>query len=229
MEQINLAARLAQLAALVPAGARLADVGTDHGWLPISLLESGRISYAYATDIRPGPLARAAAHAAERHTLHMECLLCDGLQGVPPHGADCIVIAGMGGDSISDILLAAPWTREETRLILQPMSKAEVLRRNLAALGLRTLEEHLVIDNHRLYPILVCEGGAPDIYNEAQYYTGIPDLNRTPVLFRQMIHKTREQLCKALEGIMRSSQPNKDIRCAELNIILQQLAEMEDA
>ena len=127
MRPIELTPRLQAVAGLVPRGARLADVGTDHAYLPASLLQQGVIDTAVAADLRPGPLDRARA-TAERYGLteQISFRLCDGLSGILPEEADTVVIAGMGGETIAAILSAAPWVREEgKRLILQPMSAQE--------------------------------------------------------------------------------------------------------
>ena len=93
-----LSPRLAMAAALVPEGARLTDVGTDHAYLPAALLLAGRIPSAIAADLRPGPLARArktaAAYGLEGK---LSFRLCDGLSGIRPEETDAAAIAGMGG------------------------------------------------------------------------------------------------------------------------------------
>ena len=98
--------RLAAIAALVPDGARLADVGTDHALLPIRLLLDGKIQSAVATDIRPGPLSRAKENAYAAGVQDLSCVLCDGLTDVSPDSVDTVVIAGMGGENIAAILRA---------------------------------------------------------------------------------------------------------------------------
>ena len=101
--------RLAAIAALVPDGARLADIGTDHALLPIRLLLDGKIQSAIAADIRPGPLSRAKENACAAMVTNLSCVLCDGLTGISPDSVDTVVIAGMGGENIAGILRAAPW------------------------------------------------------------------------------------------------------------------------
>ena len=136
--------RLAAIAALVPDGARLADVGTDHALLPIRLLLDGKIQSAVATDIRPGPLSRAKENAYAAGVQDLSCVLCDGLTGISPDSADTVVIAGMGGENIAAILRAAPWACRNALCILQPMSRPEELRAALPSLGLMIRAERLV-------------------------------------------------------------------------------------
>ena len=110
------------MAAQVPQGARLADVGTDHAYLPVWLLLAGRIVGAVATDVNQGPLQRGQETAQRYGVAHrMDFRRCDGLAALSPGEVDTVVIAGMGGDLMVHILSAAPWTRD-VKLILQPMS-----------------------------------------------------------------------------------------------------------
>ena len=151
--------RLAAVASFVREGAYLADIGTDHAYLPIFLAERGRISYAVASDIRPGPLSRAEenirmAGLSER----IQTIQTDGLSGLERYPLTDIVIAGMGGELILSILLAVPWVKQPgRRLILQPMTKAELLRRGLCREGFRILEESAVPDGSRCYAVLLAE------------------------------------------------------------------------
>ena len=137
MRTVELTPRLRSVAELVPRGARFADVGTDHAYLPVWLLQQGRITGAVASDLRPGPLERARG-TAEKYGLtgRMDFRLCDGLSGIQPDEVNTIAIAGMGGETIAAILAAAPWTWErECLLLLQPMSAQPFLRRWLQAHG----------------------------------------------------------------------------------------------
>lgn len=155
--------RLRALADLVPRGSFLADIGTDHGYIPVSLLLEGKIRGAIASDIGAEPLEHARRTArkwAVEQKINFR--LCDGLAGFSPHEADTIVIAGMGGENIASILSVAPWTTGGELLLLQPMSKAEALRAWLPGNGYRILAEQLVADKGVLYPILsVCGGEMP--------------------------------------------------------------------
>ena len=151
---LTLQPRLWAIADLVPPGSRLADVGTDHGYIPAALLLEGRIAEAIASDIGREPLEHAARTARQ--------------WGV----ADTVVIAGMGGDNIVDILSAAPWTREGTLLLLQPMSRPETLRRWLPENGYAVTAEELVLDKGTIYPILSVRGGHMPPATDGEAYGG---------------------------------------------------------
>ena len=127
--------RLACIAALVPQGAQLADVGTDHGKLPITLLIEGRIAHAIGSDLREGPLDHAARNA-EEHGVILPLRLAAGLDGISPEECDTVTIAGMGGQTIAEILQNAPWTADgDHLLLLQPMTMIYELRQWLWAHG----------------------------------------------------------------------------------------------
>lgn len=156
MPLFQLNPRLAVAASMVRPGARVADVGTDHGYLPIWLVKAGVCPRAVAVDLRPGPLARARDNLRRYQVEEAISLrLSDGLSEVSPREADDIVAAGMGGELIASILAAALWLRDPAkRLILQPMSSAEDLRLFLWENGFQILREVAVRDAGRVYTVI---------------------------------------------------------------------------
>lgn len=196
--------RLAAIAALVPSGARLADIGTDHALLPVRLLLDGRIQSAVATDIRRGPLSRAEENASAAGVTQLSCILCDGLTGVSPDSADTVVIAGMGGENIIGILRAAPWACRGSLLLLQPMSRPEELRAALPSLGLSIYAERLVRDTGRLYSILAVRAGTPDTLSVGELYCGKYSLLADDPLFPEMLDEQEKRLTTAIHGLARS-------------------------
>ncbi|MDD6174974.1 MAG: class I SAM-dependent methyltransferase [Firmicutes bacterium] len=148
--------RLKAAAEFVRRGKKFVDIGTDHAYLPIWLLKSGTCPQAIATDLREGPILRAT-HNAFRYRVQNRLVLrqCDGLAAVAPEEADDIAIAGMGGELIARIIEQAPWVREEQkRLILQPMTAAEELRRYLRRNGFSILQERAVRDGDHVYTVM---------------------------------------------------------------------------
>ena len=153
--------RLRMVGELVPEGARLADVGTDHAYLPAALILEGKIPWAIAADLRQGPLNRARATVREYGlTGKVAFRLCDGLSGIRPGEVDAVAAAGMGGETIAAILTAAPWTLErDIPLILQPMSSFPDLRKWLGENGFAIEKEQLAREGETLYTALLVRTG----------------------------------------------------------------------
>ena len=151
---MNIPHRLTVIAGLVK-GKRLADIGTDHGYLPIYLLEKGIIDYAVCSDIKKGPLANAQKNI-RKYGFENKTRLClaDGLCGILPNEADVAVIAGMGGEMIAHILEAGLPEGIE-KFVLQPMRNVDILRIKLHNLGLKITEERLCRDKDKFY-IIIC-------------------------------------------------------------------------
>ena len=160
-KQITVSARLQTIADLIPQGNRIADIGTDHAYLPIWLLQNGRVRSALACDVNQGPLEHAKRScAAYGVTEHIDFRLTDGVKGISPDEVDSIIIAGMGGETIISILQAAPWTASaDVQLLLQPMTKAELLRPWLVENGYQILRERLVYENRGYFPVMEVRGG----------------------------------------------------------------------
>jgi len=153
--RIPISARLLACCNFIAPGDRVADVGTDHGYLGIWLLQQGIASSVIASDIVPGPLA-AAKRNAQRYGFadRMEFYLSDGVQSVP-RDFDTMVCAGMGADTIISILEAAPWLRDSKyRLVLQCQSKTPMLRQYLTEQGWRIAEENVLRDGRFLYTVM---------------------------------------------------------------------------
>ena len=149
-------ARLAQVAAFVRKGSRLADIGTDHAFLPVELVRQGVCTYAIASDVKKGPVAAATRTVEEAGVIDtINIRLGSGLETVKPDEVDDIVIAGMGGETIAMILNDAPWVKDERyRLVLQPMTRAEKLRRYLWENGFEILNEAVVQDSRHWYVVI---------------------------------------------------------------------------
>lgn len=156
---IKLTPRLELVAEMCPKAGRAVDVGCDHGYLIIRLVQDGRAERGLACDLRRGPLDNAEKNIALYGLQgRIDTLLTDGLNGVEPTGDDVITICGMGGDLMADILDRAPWAKNAV-LVAQPMSKQERLRKYLKENGYHIEEERLVFEDHRLYTIMRITGG----------------------------------------------------------------------
>ncbi len=172
---ISLDKRLSTVASMVRRGSRIADIGTDHAYLPVYLVQAGICPSGIAADIRTGPLEAARRTVTEAGLTDAIALrLGDGLAPVAADEADDIVIAGMGGETIVEILSAADWVKDtRLRLVLQPMTRAEELRRWLLTNGFAITEERLVRDGHRLYPVMAAAYTAAEPEtDEFAFYAG---------------------------------------------------------
>lgn len=172
--ELRLQPRLACIASLVPRGARIADVGTDHGYIPVSLRLTGAIEQAIASDIGREPLEHARRTAAEHGVDGIDFRLCAGLEGIAPEECDTVILAGMGGETIRDILAAAPWTRDGAHtLLLQPQTKIEALRRWLCEQGYAVTRERFVRDKGKLYVVMTVTAGEASSPDALRLYAGL--------------------------------------------------------
>lgn len=203
-KQLQLQPRLQMLANLVPEGACLADIGTDHGYLPVWLLQHGRVLTAIASDIGEEPLHHARRTAQEQGVDGVDFRLSDGLQGIAAQEVNTVVIAGMGGETIAHILQEAPWTADGTHtLLLQPMTKVEQLRLWLSQNGYCFTGEHLVWDKDFLYPIMQVTGGVQAALGELEQYGGLL-LDNDP-LYEEYLQHQIYRLQRAIDGCSRAS------------------------
>ncbi len=152
----TLSKRLQALADFVTPGSRIADSGTDHGSLPSYLVQSGRCPKAIAMDVQPGPLQRASMHiAAEKLEPYIETRLSFGLDNLQRHEADSVVIAGMGGSTLMQILgQALDKLFDMGELILGPQSDLEKVRKFLREHHIYIDKEELILEDGKFYPIL---------------------------------------------------------------------------
>lgn len=207
MEQIKINDRLLTAVPFVRNGKCFVDVGTDHAYLPIYLINNGIISFAIAADINQGPLDKAGENILKYGlTEKIHTVLCDGLSKIDPDDCDDIAIFGMGGELIVKILDEAPWIKSgDKRLILQPMTHPEKLRMYLAESGFRILGESLSFDRGKYYQTICAEfDGTIREYDEFTYLFGEFNLReRNPYIFELMNiskGKLERKICGMREG-----------------------------
>ena len=200
--------RLRLLADWVPQGVTVADIGTDHAYLPVWLRLRGRVTFAIASDLRKGPLERARETGRTYGADGIDYRLANGLADVEPHEAEVIAIAGMGGETIASILDAAPWTADGNHtLLLQPMTHAPLLRKYLAEHGFAITREALVLDRGTIYPVMEVKAGEMRL-TVGQQYCGAKLLH-DPLGDRFVIENiVRHQM--ALAGARRSDPEKAD-------------------
>lgn len=222
----ELSPRLSMVGELVPVGARLADVGTDHAYLPVALILEGKIPWAVAADLRRGPLDRARATVRQYGlTGRTAFRLCNGLTGIRPDEVDAVAIAGMGGETIAAILSAAPWTRErDVPLILQPMSSMPDLRGWLQAGGYKIVEERLAREGDTLYTAFMVRAGEMGPLAPAELWAG---KNSPAPLRGEWLDRWMARIRRAAEGVAQSKGEEAMARSRELEAVLDGLMDMK--
>lgn len=225
----SLSPRLQAVADLVPQGARLADVGTDHGQLPVWLVRQGWISRAVASDLRPGPLSRGQALAQRWEVVdRVSFRLCDGLSAIAPEEAEVITIAGMGGETIADILDATPWAGEGSRrLILQPMSGMDGLRRYLSENGFSIIREVLVPEGETLYVILLAVPGEMEPLSEGEIWVGRQISDMESPLRSLYLDQELKKLRWAAEGLTHSQRTEDGAKREQFERVSREVAQMK--
>ena len=202
MNSLKLSKRLLCAASFAREGDFIADVGTDHAYLPIYLYTAGIIRGAVVGDINQGPIDRA-----KRNIREYSCesaiipVLSDGLCKMYEFLPDTVFILGMGGELIVNIISKAEWLKErKTRLILQPMTHAEILRAYLFDNGFEILDETLVEDG-KIYQIIVAEyTGAKTSVDTLELFFGKINLERADELLVSVLDREQSILGARLEG-----------------------------
>lgn len=216
MRELQISRRLKAVAALVSPGLVLADVGCDHGYIPIYLIQKGQIPRAIAMDINQGPLLRAREHIREWGLeAYIETRLSDGLKALEPGEAQCLVIAGMGGPLMERILTqGAPILKDMKELILQPQSEIGHFRQFLAENGYRIIEEDMVEEEKKYYPMMKAVQGSMNYTKKAEYLYGKKLLEKRHPVLREFLEKedraSRELLKKLTQVETSSAEKRKE-------------------
>ena len=202
---MELSKRLYAVAGLVTEGASVADIGTDHGYVPIYLVERGIASKVIAMDVNQGPLNRARMHIVG-HGLgdRIETRLSDGLARIRPGEVDTVIVSGMGGPLTIRILQEGKEVADQLNaLILQPQSEICRVRRFLTENGYRIEQEDMVLEDGKYYPVMRVVHGTKEPYEEWEYLYGKRLLEaRHPVLLeflKRELH-IKESILEQLAG-----------------------------
>ncbi len=210
---MKLDSRLLAVADLVRKNKTLADIGTDHAYLPVYLVEKGIINRAIAADLRVGPLENAKdAVVSYGYSDKIELRLSDGLDNFKENEAEEIVVAGMGGLLISEFIERTNWLKNDNiHLILQPMTHAEELRKALFDNGFVMDKEVVAKDGDKLYIIF-----SAYYYNDTTVYTDLDLIvGKLPynddVLSKEYLNKIYDKYNKKLVALKKADKECKDL------------------
>jgi len=202
---IELSPRLKVIAACVVGASTMADIGTDHGYLPVALVEKKIVSKAIACDINEKPLEKAKKFIEDNNFNNsIETRLGSGLSVLKSGEAEAIVIAGMGGFLIQELLEAeAVIASSAKKLILQPMNNQSVVRRYLETHGYKITREDLAREGYRIYEIIMAEPGTMIISNPLDYDLGYKATETKHPLLKEHINRKiflEEKICNNTVG-----------------------------
>ncbi|MDE6592747.1 MAG: class I SAM-dependent methyltransferase [Oscillospiraceae bacterium] len=200
---MKLDSRLALCADMVQ-GDYICDIGTDHGYLPAYLLSTGKCSRALCSDINPLPLGSSEENLNKEGVAHMaQFRLSNGFESLDITGVTDIVIAGMGGETIAEIL-SNEKSRCPANFILQPMSRAEILRDYLAANGFEVTSERAAVCGGFAYAVMSCKfTGTPYIISPERRITGL--LSKDDPASRELVSRQISRIISAVRGLINSS------------------------
>lgn len=205
---MKLGKRLAAVAAFAADGANIADIGTDHGYIPIFLARSRHKGRLAASDVNAGPIESARSNAREAGIGdEIEFYLADGLRGIDG-GFDTIIIAGMGGELIAKILSDSPFDLAGKTLVLQPQSKTEELVRFLYSRDMAIEKGEIVRDMGKIYLVFKALCGKKWSYSPNSGEMLIPREVRGCGLYPEYREKTAEKISKAIAGLKSAESPD---------------------
>ncbi len=191
-------------------GRVVGDIGCDHAYVPIQLVESGRAERVIASDLNRGPL-EAARRNIEKHGFsdRIETRLGGGLSVLAPNEADVIIIAGMGGELIEEMLRADEETAKKSHLILQPMNSQYELRKFLILNGYKIAAEDMALEGFKVYNVIEAHfGGAEPFEREFDYQ--IPPCLYGHRYFKNLYAKKKREFEKIVHGLENASDYNKE-------------------
>lgn len=219
--RLPISRRLLSCAGFIHPGEIVADIGCDHGYLGIHLLQNGIADRVLAADIKPGPLQSARRNAqkygvANRMSFYLSAGVCN-----VPQDFDVMVCAGMGADTMISILDAAPWLKSPRyRLILQCQSKSQDLRRHLSSNGWQITDERILRDGRFLYSVMeVCYRPGCPLLTSGECYFSPAMLEHPSPEMAEYYHHT----IKLLEHAIQARGSNAD---PEMILALQQLSSL---
>ena len=204
MEKIKLTPRLKCVADMAGKCGLLADIGTDHAYIPMYMVQNSLADRAVASDVVDGPVKIARRNVLENNfSEKITVVKADGLDGAG--GAETIVIAGMGGKLICEIIgRNLEIAHSAKRLVLQPMTCSEDVRRFLHSEGFSILKEKLAKEENKIYNVIVAESGTQSFDDDFHYYVGKALFDGKDPLLLEFLHKKAKVLKRRADGMAKS-------------------------
>ena len=191
-------------------GKTIADIGTDHAYIPIYLIENSLAGYVIASDINKGPLLIAGDNIKNHNlTEKIETRLGGGLSVLKENEADAIIIAGMGGILISEIIDADIETAKKSNLILQPMNAQYELRKYLLSNGFKITNEDIAVEGFKVYNLIEAASGEQQPFeNDFEYH--VPRYLTSHKYFKNLYNKKHREFTKVIKGLENSNEPDTE-------------------
>lgn len=229
MNEQTLSVRLERVAAHVPADARLADIGSDHGYLPVALMRRGVIAAAVAGEVAVTPFYSAQRVVRENgFEQRITVRLANGLAAIEPgDGITAISLCGMGGETIRDILDAGKARLSGTELlIMQPNGGEQPLRQWLMDNGYRIVCEEVLRENRFDYEIIIAERTGPVTYTAEELYFGPLQLQTRSPAFLAKWQRLLQQRQKTLTSFARAKQGVPEEKLQEIERQIRWITEL---
>lgn len=215
---MKLSNRLSTIAKCVPKDSRVIDVGTDHAYIPIYLMKNKIAKSCMATDIRKGPLEKAKLNIKAHGVDAIELMLTDGLNGIRKEDGDVIIMAGMGGYLIIEILSNnLQLAQEAHKLILQPQQDIDRVRKFLHKNGFKIEDEEFVEDAGKYYTTIVAISGIEKYEKPYEYEYGKILINKKSSVFKEYMLQKQEKLKKIYNSISQIDSEYTNKRRKELD------------
>lgn len=191
-------------------GARIADIGTDHAYIPIYLIENEMADYVIAGDVKQGPVDIAVSNV-EKHKLlnKIEVRLGSGLSVLKRGEVDTIIIAGMGGQLISEIIEADIELAKESKLVLQPMNAQYELRKYLLNNNFKITNEDIAIEGFKVYNILTVENGNQNKFEKDIEYH-LPKYLKINKYYKNLYNKKHNEFSRVVVGLENSKDRDEE-------------------
>lgn len=210
----------------------LADIGTDHAYLPIYMKIKGLCVSAIASDIGQGPLNRAAS-TAKKYGTDVSLRLGAGLDTLADNEADAVVIAGMGGLLIADIIKnGADKLKRTKKIILQPMSSIPELRAYLIKNGWQITEERIAKEENKLYilmsvvPPCLANTNKCEVYTECDFFIGKCLIETKPRYFDELLTRSQKKLQGIVNGLKSSDSEETKVKLEKCENLLKEINDL---